>query len=161
MRTSIVSHKIALNVSLWNHALIVLAFLVSFSCSAQTTEQKVEHVQAALLLKSLKEPLIGEAICAHRGKCDLISRPDIGITVSVDLLRPEDGGAHKLYVSCPLPCSFNTGRDSIGFRDQRAFDLFEGENNDTRLQLVLRPRKKIGEISLILGRTEALQRPPI
>ncbi len=140
---------------------IAPASLLALPCVSQAAEVKVQQVQVAVLLYASKEPLIATADCESRKNCAIISEPKLGITVGIELGQANGIDANTLTVACASPCSFHTGQARITFRGQATFNLFEGESPGVMHYLVQRPRKKIGEISVITVPSEPILRPPI
>lgn len=140
---------------------IAPASLLALPCVSQAAEVKVQQVQVAVLLDASKEPLIATAACESGRNCAIISEPKLGITVGIELGQANGIDANTLTVACASPCSFHTGQARITFRGQETFNLFEGESPGVMHYLVQRPRKKIGEISVITVPSEPILRPPI
>lgn len=140
---------------------IAPASLLALTCMSQAAEVKVQQVQVAVLLDASKEPLIATAACESGRNCAIISEPKLGITVGIELGQANGIDANTLTVACASPCSFHTGQARFTFRGQEPFNLFEGESPGVMHYLVQRPRKKIGEISVITAPSEPILRPPI
>ena len=140
---------------------IAPASLLALTCMSQAAEVKVQQVQVAVLLDASKEPLIATAACESGRNCAIISEPKLGITVGIELGQANGIYPNTLTVACASPCSFHTGQARITVRGQETFNLFEGESPSVMHYLVQRPRKKIGEISVITVPGEPILRPPI
>ncbi len=85
---------------------VASACLIALFSAAQAEEPNGRHVQIAVVIDASPEPLIAESICEKEVECVVISRPDVGIKVSVVLRQRDDLQANRSTVDCASPCSF-------------------------------------------------------
>ncbi|WP_296081544.1 hypothetical protein [uncultured Agrobacterium sp.] len=137
------------------------ACLIALFSAAQAEEPNGRHVQIAVVLDASPEPLIAESICEKEVECVVISRPDVGIKVSVVLRQRDDLQANRSTVDCASPCSFPLGIGTVNFRGHQTFDLTDGEASVGRHYLFQRPHTTIGSVSVMTEPTGPSQRPPI
>ncbi len=71
------------------------------------------------------------------------------IKLSITLKRQQDGELGTMVVQCPEDCSFVSGRSRISLQNQRSFEIFHGDNG-VEIEAVLKPRRKIGDVFLIV-----------
>ncbi|MBB4006801.1 hypothetical protein BJF91_22075 [Allorhizobium taibaishanense] len=131
---------------------LVTAFVAQFTstASAGTAEPHIQRIQAAIVLKQVVEPIIGEAQCRADSKCVIISDTNTGVKATVERRGEGPYGGSRLTVDCPGDCSFASGKITTSFYSEREFDLFRGADNHIEILPVLRPRTKLGKIVLII-----------
>lgn len=76
-------------------------------------------MQVAVLLNTSPEPLVAESIFEQDMECVVLSKPDVGIKVTVVLRQKDDSRANRLLVDCASTCSFPLGNKSVNFRDAK------------------------------------------
>ncbi|MBN7805252.1 hypothetical protein JZX86_07720 [Agrobacterium rosae] len=116
---------------------------------AQTENAENRHIQAAIMLDGTADPFWGTAMCRVNEECDVISNAEPRIKLSITLNQQQDGELGMMVIECSADCSFVSGRSRVSLQNQRSFEIFDGAERG-EIKLVLKPRRKIGDVLLII-----------
>ncbi|MGV1869362.1 hypothetical protein [Agrobacterium rosae] len=128
--------------------LFLLALASSSPSFAQTANFESRNIQAAIMLDEVAAPVLGTAICRVNEECDVISNAEPRIKLSITL-NQQDGELGTMVIECSADCSFVSGRSWVSLQNQRSFEIFDGAERG-EIKLVLKPRRKIGDVFLIV-----------
>lgn len=109
------------------------------------------RVHVAVSFDAPFDLITNAAICENDKICNVISDHAHGIDVTLKLHSNATSSFGELTVQCKDACSFESGKNAITFTKERIFEFFQGRDA-MEIPLVLKPRTKIGEISLIIER---------
>ncbi len=87
-------------------------------------------------------------MCRMNEECDVISNAEPRIKLSITL-NQQDGELGTMVIECSSDCSFVSGRSRVSLQNQRSFEIFDGAERG-EIKLVLKPRRKIGDVFLIV-----------
>ncbi|SCX28644.1 hypothetical protein [Agrobacterium rosae] len=129
-----------------------MLFLLTLGSSspsfAQTANSGSRNIQAAIMLDEVAAPVLGTAMCRVNEECDVISNAEPRIKLSITL-NQQDGELGTMVIECSADCSFVSGRSRVSLQNQRSFEIFDGAERG-EIKLVLKPRRKIGDVFLIV-----------
>ena len=111
------------------------------------------RVHVAVSLDAPSDLITNAAICENNKICNVVSDQARGIDVTLKLHSNATSSFGELTVRCKDECSFDSGKNAIIFTKDRIFEFFQGRDA-MEIPLVLKPRTKIGEISLIIEQAQ-------
>lgn len=128
--------------------LCALPLCVSVATGVCAEPLAVSHrVNVAVSFETSFDLITNEKICENDKICNVISDPAHGIDLTLKLHSNASFG--ELMLQCKDACSFASGRSVVTFTKERIFRFFRGRDA-IEILLVLKPREKMGEISLII-----------
>jgi hypothetical protein len=96
-----------------------------------------------------RDPVAGEIACDIGRPCVLLETTQPALRLSIQFSRQDGYLLEQLDVRCgEAECSFATGKPTVTSRRGHEFDVYEGAESGVEMSLVLRPRTRIGHLSI-------------
>lgn len=97
-----------------------------------------------------RDPVAGDVLCQLEKPSVLSDSRQPALRLSIQFFRRDGHLLEQLDVRRgEAECSFATGRPTVTSRGGHEFDVYEGSDDWIEMSLVLRPRIRIGHLSIV------------